>query len=163
MKAEGALQIDTPRRSRRLNHMGDVLLEEARGMHGRAADAMFQAACTTYEEALALKPDLGEALVGLGCARLAMAGRATNMTQRKALLRQARHALLQAENVCGKAAAYNLACACALEGNLEGCRSWLERARAEMHLPPHEKLVADPDLAAVHGEHWLSALYGGAS
>lgn len=154
-----AVSSDKQRRAMRLNHMGNTLLAEARTMNGRAADAMFRAALRTYEEALQVEPGMPEALVGVGCCRIALAGHAAGGDRRRALLRQARQALLRAEQLCGKAAAYNLACICALEGNLAGCRSWLERAQAELHLPPAEQAFADPDLAAVRDEPWLAELF----
>jgi hypothetical protein len=50
----------------------------------------------TYADALQLRPGIAEALVGLGCARLALASRATEPGTRRALLAQARKALLAA-------------------------------------------------------------------
>lgn len=152
------LQGDDARRSRRLNHMGNVLLGEARTMRGRSADTMLRAACMTYEEALQLAPDMGEALVGLGCVHLAMASRTIDIRERDDLLKRARQELLRAEILWGKAAAYNLACACALEGDTDGCRTWLERAKTELHLPPAAQLRTDPDLAPVRGEPWFAEL-----
>jgi len=151
---------DSTRRSKRLNHMGTTLLAEARTMRGRSADALFRAASMSFEEALQLTPDMAEALVGLGCTRLAMASRATDARERDELLKAARQVLLRAEDLWGKAAAYNLACACALEGDHEGCRTWLERAKVEGHLPPAAQVRADPDLAAVRREPWFTELLG---
>jgi hypothetical protein len=149
---------DSERRSKQLNHMGDVLLGEARTTAGPSADAMLRAARIAFDEALRLTPDMPEALVGLGSVHLAMASRTIDSAERDELLRRARQELLRAENLWGKAAAYNLARACALEGDLTGCRDWLERAKAELHLPPVAQVRTDPDLAAVRGEPWFAAL-----
>ena len=149
---------DSERRSKRLNHMGNVLLSEARTMQGRSADAMLRAARMTFDEALQLTPDMPEALVGIGCVRLAMASRTIDGGERDGLLKEARQELLRAETLWGKAAAYNLACACALEGDLPGCRTWLEQAKAELHLPPAAQVRTDPALAAVRGEPWFAEL-----
>ncbi len=53
--------------SETLNRRGNSLLKEARSKQGREADDLFRAACATYAEALKLQPDMGAALVGLGC------------------------------------------------------------------------------------------------
>ncbi len=138
--------------------MGNVLLGEARTMRGPSADTMLRAACMTFEEALQLSPDMAEALVGLGSVHLAMASRTVAAGERDELLARARGELLRAETLWGKAAAYNLACACALEGDVAGCRTWLQRAKAELHLPSVAQLRTDPDLAAVRGEPWFADL-----
>jgi len=138
--------------------MGNVLLGEARTMRGASADTMLRAARMTFEEALQLCPDTAEALVGLGCVHLAMASRTIEAGERDELLTLARRELLRAETLWGKAAAYNLACACALDGDMAGCRTWLEQAKAELHLPPAAQLRTDPDLSAVRGEPWFADL-----
>jgi hypothetical protein len=145
-------------RCKALSHLGDTLLAEARSMEGRAADELFKSACATYGEALALDPDMAEALVGLGRARLALAGRTAGRAARENLLRLARRALLRAEQLQAGVAAYDLACVCARDGDIEGCRSWLEKSKADLQLPPAGELYADPDLAAVRGEPWLEKL-----
>ena len=142
-----------------LSHLGDTLLAEARSMEGRAADELFRSACTTYGEALALAPDMPDALVGLGCARLALAGRTSDRAAHDNLLRLARQTLLRAHELQAEAAAYYLACVCARDGDIDGCRTWLERSKADLHLPPAGELYADPDLAAVRDEPWLESLF----
>ncbi len=142
-----------------LNRQGNSLLEIARIKHGKEADEFFKAAGAAYTEALQLNPDMAETRVGLGCARLALASRTLDAAKRDGLLRQARETLLAAERLDAKAAAYNLACAEALAGDVAQCRFWLERCKATLHLPPVEQLRADPDLASVRGEPW----FGGAA
>lgn len=153
---------DAKRKSRcvALNHLGGTLLAEASSLDGRAARELFKSACATYGEALALDPVMVEALVGLGRARLALATRTTDRAARENLLRLARQVLLQAEQLEAGAAAYDLARASALAGDLAACRSWLEKANVDLHLPPAGELYADPDLAAVRGEPWLENLFG---
>lgn len=156
---EAAATIDRKWRATRLEHMGSTLLAEARTMQGRAADAIYRAACLTFEEAVQVEPEMADALVGLGSTRLAQASRTIDRIEREELLGQARRVLLRAEHLWGKAAAYNLACACALDGDYSGCRNWLERAKEELHLPSAEQVFSDPDLEAVRNEPWLAALF----
>jgi hypothetical protein len=141
-----------------LTRQGNSLLEVAQSRAGEEADAFLKAACATYSEALRLKPDVAEARLGLGCARLVLAGRTSDGAERRKLLRLAREALLCAERLGAKAAAYNLACGAALAGDHGGCRMWLERCRQGEQLPPGEQLRADPDLAPMRGESWFAAL-----
>ena len=47
-------------------------------------------------------------------------------------------ALLLAARSSARAAAYDLACNCALEGDPDGCRRWLENANADLRVPTHE-------------------------
>ena len=141
-----------------LNRQGNSLLEIARTEQGKQTNELFKAACSAYTEALQLDPEMAETRVGLGCARLALASRTLDERERRRLLRLAREALLAAERLGAKAAAYNLACAEALAGDLPQCRFWLERCKATLHLPPAEQLRADPDLASVRSEPWFGAL-----
>jgi hypothetical protein len=99
-----------------------------------------------------------EALVGLGCGHLALAGRARDPGVRQALLAQARRMLIAAEAQGALSAAYNLACLCALDADPDGCRQWLERCRSTLRLPPEEQLLSDPDLASVRDEDWFAEL-----
>jgi hypothetical protein len=141
-----------------LTRQGNSLLEVAQSRAGEEADEFFKSACATYSEALQLRPDMAEARLGLGCARLALASRTSDVAERRRLLRLSREALLWAEQLTAKAAAYNLACCAALAGDRGECRMWLERCRQAEHLPPAEQLRADPDLAPVRGEPWFAAL-----
>lgn len=143
-----------------LNHWGNTLLDEARTQQGEAAADLFKAAYKKYEQALEIKPDTSEALVGLGCARLALASQDGDADSREKLLRLARESLLAAQELSAKAAAYNLGCQCALAGDLDECRQWLEASKAAGHLPPREQLLGDPDLEIVRGETWFSELLG---
>ena len=99
-----------------------------------------------------------EALVGLGCARLALAGRTVDADSRQTLLGLARESLLTAQELSAKAAAYNLGCECALAGDLDECRGWLQISKEAGHLPPREQLLEDPDLASVRQEEWFDEL-----
>ncbi len=135
-------------------------MDEASSKQGDAAADLFKAACEKYEQALDIKPDMSEALVGLGCARLALAEQAVDPADREDLLMLAREALLVAQELSAKAAAYNLGCECALAGDVDACRQWLQASKAAGHLPPREQLLGDPDLEIVRGETWFSDLLG---
>jgi hypothetical protein len=137
---------------------GDTLLEIARNKQDDEADSLYEAACAAYLKVLQLRPGTSEALVGLGCGRLALATRASDSEMRQALLAEARKALLAAETLAAKAASYNLACLCALEGDPQGCHRWLQRAKKRLQLPAVEQLLADPDLASFRGEAWFAEL-----
>lgn len=89
---------------------------------------------------------------------MALASRTIDFIERKNLLALARQALLAAEQLPAKAAAYNLACACALDVDFSGCRRWLEKSQADLHLPPKGQVLADPDLAIVRDEPWFREL-----
>ena len=140
-----------------LNHWGDVLLYQARTEKGEATE-LVRAACEKYEQALDIRPDMPEALVGLGCARLALAGRTVDAHSRQNLLGLARESLLAAQDLSAKAAAYNLGCQCALAGDLDECRGWLQKSKEAGHLPPGEQLLEDPDLEIVRKEEWFGDL-----
>jgi hypothetical protein len=141
-----------------LARQGDTLLETARTKQGREAEVCYHSACEAYADALQLRPDTPEALVGLGCGHLALAGRTSDPGARQALLAQARRVLIAAEAQGARAAGYNLACLCALDGDPEGCRMWLERCKQKRRLPSADQLLADPDLASVRGETWFAEL-----
>ena len=141
-----------------LTRQGNALLEIAHAKQGSEAATLYHSACLAYEKALQLRPGTAAALLGLGCARLALAVRAADPETRQALLGQARKALLAAETLAAKAASYNLACLCALDDDPEGARRWLQRARKRLQLPAAEQLLADPDLASVRGEAWFAKL-----
>ena len=143
-----------------LNHWGDVLLYQARTEKGGPTDDLIKAACEKYEQALEIKPDMSEALVGLGCARLALAGRTVEADSRQNLLGLARESLLAAQELSAKAAAYNLGCERALAGDLDECRGWLQISRDAGHLPPRKQLLEDADLASVRQEEWFDELLG---
>lgn len=138
-----------------LLRQANALLEIARTKQGAEADTLYRSACDTYTKSLQLHPGRGEALVGLGCAWLALAGRSADPEARQALLARARKALFSAEALAVPAAAYNLACLCTLEGDLAGARRWLGRAKKRHQLPHSEQLLGDPDLAALRGEAWF--------
>ena len=140
-----------------LNHWGNVLLYQARTERSEATD-LIRAACEKYGQALDIRPDMPEALVGLGCARLALAGRTVDADSRQTLLGLARESLLTAQELSAKAAAYNLGCECALAGDLDECRRWLQVSRDAGHLPPREQLLEDLDLASVRNEAWFGEL-----
>jgi hypothetical protein len=141
-----------------LNTWGNQLLDEARTKRGKAAEGLFKAACENYQQALESKPDMPEAFVGLACARLALAGRTHDAVDRTNLLRLARGALLSAQELSAKAATYNLGCVCALGGDLEECREWLEESKEAGHLPPSVCLLADSGLAIVRDKTWFGDL-----
>jgi Flp pilus assembly protein TadD len=68
---------------------------------------------------------------------------------------EARMVYIQAESLHPGAAAYNLACLSALEGDAEGCRGWLEAAqRAGTSMSPSD-LAADVDLKSVRHLPWF--------
>jgi len=141
-----------------LVRQGNTPLERARSRQGSEAERLYRSACDTYMAALQVRPGIAEALLGLGCARLALAAGASEPGRRRVLLAGARKALLSAEALAAPAACLNLACLSALEGEPKEARRWLVPTRKRHQLPACEQLLADPDLASLRAEPWFVEL-----
>ncbi|MFO7973923.1 MAG: hypothetical protein R6V12_04735 [Candidatus Hydrogenedentota bacterium] len=75
--------------------------------------------------------------------------------ERKALLAEAKDALIRAETIEKGCASWRLACLNALEGRAELCRRWLERAHTHGTLPERGTLESEPSLSSMRNQKWF--------
>jgi tetratricopeptide (TPR) repeat protein len=108
-----------------------------------------------YERAVALDPDLWQALSDWGVALLLQA-ETTSGPEAERLRRLALEKAVAAHRLMpGSYGAYNAACAHALLGEPQECRKWLETAREFDALPSVAHMQSDPDLDSVRDEEWF--------
>ena len=139
------------------NNWGTALLDQARTKSDAEADELFAQAGEKYAEAVRIKPDDHDAWNNWGNALLAQAKTKTG-AEADALFAQAGEKLKAAEQIHEGAGAYNLACVAALRGDIDQCRSWLEKSRAAGRLPSRQHLLDDDDLDSVRQEDWFAEL-----
>jgi hypothetical protein len=78
--------------------------------------------------------------------------------QAETLFRAAGEKFLASEPRLPEASAYNLACVAARLGNLDECRSWLEKSREPGIITSRDRMARDPDLASVRECDWFREL-----
>jgi hypothetical protein len=71
------------------------------------------------------------------------------------LLEEAKRKFLELESRSPRSVAYNLACVCALLGDREGCRHWLQHSLEPGILVSSDWMARDPALASVRDCDWF--------
>jgi len=132
-----------------LNNWGTALAQKARRLDGDAALAGFDAAAEKYAAAVQVKPDDHEALNNWGIA-LAEKARRLDGDAADDLRRQALEKTQQARKISGKGS-YNLACALAMLGDVDGALDELDHCAADGTLPDRAHLETDDDMVPLRG------------
>jgi tetratricopeptide (TPR) repeat protein len=140
-----------------LENWGVVLSGRARRKAGKEAQELFREALDKFEAADALNPNDASTLANWGESLLGYS-QTKDGEEAIALLASAREKLLKAEELSEGVGAYNLACASAVEGDIEECRRWLERCEVSGTLPSSEHLLQDTDLRSVRDLDWFREL-----
>jgi hypothetical protein len=139
-----------------LTAWGLALTEQARRKTGGDAERLFALARTKYEAALAIEPNIQEALYVWGGALLTQSGLQAG-EERERTLKKAEEVLLRAAQIKPDEV-YNLACLASLQGKPEECRELLFRCLKGGTLPEAAHLEIDADLAAVRDMEWFRDL-----
>jgi hypothetical protein len=139
-----------------LNEWGLLLTARAKRAGGEEAAHIRGEARMKYEAALVIAPDAEPPLSNLGNLMVEQAKSATG-DERERLLADG-VSTLQKLATLEPTATYDLACAFALQGNEEHCRSNLENAEKCATLPDIAHIASDPDLAAIHDKAWFQEL-----
>jgi len=127
---------------------------QARTKSGAEVDRLRQLADEKVAEAVKIKAELPEALDSWGAIRRDQLNLRTDEEARKVLM-EAKDVLIRAAERGEGKAAYNLACVCALLGEEDECRTWLEKARDAGKLPTREHMEQDKDLDPVRYKEWF--------
>ena len=133
---------------------GNALLSQARTKTGDEADRLFALAAEKFQAALAIKPDMHEALNNWGSA-LSDQARTKTGDEFDATLDAAKQKLLQAEAIKPGVGSYNLACVSALKGKEYEAQKWLMQCQQQGQLPTREHLNQDHDLDSIRDTDWF--------
>jgi len=66
--------------------------------------------------------------------------------------------LLKAELISPGSATYNIACWCAIRGQEDECKEWLEKCLGLVVMPSRQHLEKDQDLERVRERPWFKAI-----
>jgi len=153
--------IGRPRRTayyRILYWWSAVLQLRAECMPGEETDCLLRdAACQLEQATQDAGSESGALLLGWGRLLFARARRAQG-AQAETLFKAAGEKFLASEPHLPEASAYNLACVAARLGNLDECRSWLQKSREPGILTSRDRMARDPDLASVRECDWFREL-----
>ena len=119
---------------------------------------LYRQACEKYEQATKVDSGLFFVYVNWGLALFNLALETEEGPERAELLDQEKHKYQLAEEIEPGAGSYNLACVYSLEGDLNLCRSWLEKASYTGHLPSWVHAINDEDLSPVKHKDWFIKL-----
>ncbi len=146
VKYEASLAIE-PENADTLGKLGAALagLAELKG-----DEALFREAINKYEAALSIEPNMPFVLNNLGGCILSL----RRFKKDAALLDRARE-VLDRHEALDRSQPYNRACLAAIQGDEEGCRERLARAKEFGALPPAEHLKSDPDLENMRDKPWF--------
>lgn len=133
---------------------GHALVERASVLPVEEGRVLYLRALDKLQRALEKKPEAVDILNNLGLTYLAL-GRSSKGEERENYLGLAEERLLKADALVPGFGSYNLACLAAQRGDIESCRSWLERSFSNGLLPPRRLVEADPDLKALHSQPWF--------
>ena len=176
---DDAVELDTIRfmATFTLQALGNVdaalcILEEGVAMHDEDGNAFYalgdfydnvlgktKEAETLYRQCLELEPDHAPAANNLGASLILRAKGDEDIDRRKSILEEATRVLTAADRANPGYTSYNLACACALSGDAESCKEWLQHAKKFDSLPAAEGAKTDEDLSLVSGSEWFAALF----
>ena len=140
-----------------LNNWGNVLFRQAKTKTGKKAECLYAQAVEKYQAALKIKPDDHEALSKWGNALFSQAKTKTGKDADR-LFAQSKDLLLKAESISPGSAAYNIACWCAIRGQEDECRKWLEKCLDSGVMPSRQHLEKDMDLENVREKLWFKAI-----
>jgi tetratricopeptide (TPR) repeat protein len=152
-KYQAALEI-RPDDYDTLNNWGLILADQARTRSGDEADRLFQLASEKFQVALKIKPSKYDVLYNWGLSLFDQA-RTKSGDEADNFFKQSFKKLSRAEEIIPGSCSYNLACLSALRGDLEGCRTWLEKAPQYGTLPDLFYLQCDSDLESVREQAWF--------
>ena len=155
-KYQAALKIK-PDYHEALNNWGLALYRQAKTKTGEKADHLFALAGEKYQAALKIKPDKHEALNKWGYALFSQAKTKTGKEADR-LFTQSKDLLLKAESISSGISAYNIACWCAIRGQENECRKWLEKCLNLKVMPSRQHLEKDRDLEKVREKPWFKAI-----
>jgi cytochrome c-type biogenesis protein CcmH/NrfG len=155
-KLRKALEIE-PDMYEAWNNWGRALSRQADKKDGNETDRLVIDAYKKLQRAIAIKPDGYEAWNNWGYALSHQAQRKRGQ-EKNELLRNAREKLLKAEQMKKGWAAYNLACAAAIEGNEEECKKWLKIDEEAGTLETREYAMKDDDLKMYRDKDWFKAI-----
>ena len=155
-KYQAALKIK-PDMYEALNNWGLALCKQAETKTGEEADRLFALAGEKCQAALKIKPDYHEALNNWG---LALYRQAETKTGEEAghLFAQSKDLLLKAESILPGISAYNIACWCAIRGQEDECKEWLEKCLNLKVMPSRQHLEKDNDLENIREKPWFKAI-----
>ncbi len=159
-KYRAALKIK-PDKHEALYNWGLALHEQAKTKTGKEANRLFVLAGEKYQAALKIKPDYHKALYIWG---IALYDQAKTKTGEEAdcLFAQSKDLLLKAESILSGSAAYNIACWCAIRGQEDECKKWLEKCLEKCLclgvMPSRQHLEKDQDLEKVREKPWFKAI-----
>lgn len=110
-----------------------------------------------YQAALKIKPYNHEALYDWG---LTLHDQAKTKTGEEAdrLFAQSKDLFLKAESILPGISAYNIACWCAIRGQEDECKEWLEKCLGLVLMPSRQHLEKDQDLERVREKPWCKAI-----
>ena len=155
-KYQGSLEIK-PDYYKALYNWGLALFNQAKTKTSKKADRLFDLAVKKYQKALEIKPDYHEALNNWGYALFSQAKTKTGKEADR-LFTQSKDLLLKAESISPGISAYNIACWCAIRGQENECRKWLEKCLDLGVLPSRQHLEKDQDLEKVREKPWFKVI-----
>src|SRR3989304_1706041 len=155
-KCQAALKIK-PDKHEALNNWGLALYRQAETKTGEEADRLFALAGEKFHASIKIKPDYHEALNNWG---LALYRQAETKTGEEAghLFAQSKDLLLKAESILPGISAYNIACWCAIRGQEDECKEWLEKCLNLKVMPSRQHLEKDNDLENIREKPWFKAI-----
>ncbi|MBI2470548.1 MAG: hypothetical protein HYV59_04820, partial [Planctomycetes bacterium] len=104
-----------------------------------------------------IKPDKHEALNNWGTALYHQAKTKTG-DEADRLFAQSKDMLLKTESNLPGSAAYNIACWCAIRGQEDECKEWLEKCINLGVMPSRQHLKEDRDFENVREKPWFKAI-----
>lgn len=140
-------------------NQGWDLLELSGTQSGKKQQNSLKQAIESYQQAIKIRPNMGEAFVNLGSALISL-GKTQSGEKQKNSFKQAIGKTRTSLKIMPHfhVAVFNMACVEALKGNETECRKWLEkRVRIESLSEGH---INDPDFDSMRDKAWFKKLVG---
>lgn len=154
-KIKESLKIN-PDNPSSVGNLGVTLYDMGR-LGGTDSELRFQESYECSKKASEMQRSNANHLNNAGSSLLAIA-QFKKDPERELLLKKAKEMLLDAEKLEQGAAAYNLACIHAVQGDEENCKQWLLFAATKGKLHERNYALADRDLESVRDKDWFKAI-----